>query len=107
MGMQIFEQSGTFDPKIHGLKIGDVLQIVCVGGGDGGLNSEVANGGAAGSGGSARNFLQPRRRRRRWWWWLRSWRRRWRREYERLRSQRWECGGNKVRYTRPYGVEPY
>lgn len=32
MGMQIFESSGTFDPKTHGLKVGDVLQIVCVGG---------------------------------------------------------------------------
>ena len=25
MGMQIFESSGTFDPKTHGLKVGDVV----------------------------------------------------------------------------------
>ena len=49
MGMQIFESSGTFDPKTHGLKVGDVLQIVCVGGGDGGNRAgDDGTGGAAG-----------------------------------------------------------
>lgn len=50
MGMQIFESSGTFDPAVHGLKIGDVLQIVCVGGGGGG-GSGSNGGGDAGKAG--------------------------------------------------------
>lgn len=33
MAMVIFEESGTFNPADYGLQIGDVLNIVCVGGG--------------------------------------------------------------------------
>ena len=36
MGFQLFTTSGTFNPASWGLKAGDVLQIVCVGGGGGG-----------------------------------------------------------------------
>lgn len=39
MGMQIFEQSGTFRPSDWGLNIGDMLQIIAVGGGGGGNGS--------------------------------------------------------------------
>ena len=41
MGMQIFEQSGTFRPADWGLQIGDMLQIIAVGGGGGG-NATIA-----------------------------------------------------------------
>ena len=33
MGMQIFEKSGTFNPADWGLGVGDMVQVVCVGGG--------------------------------------------------------------------------
>ena len=33
MGMQIFEKSGTFNPADWGLGAGDMVQVVCVGGG--------------------------------------------------------------------------
>lgn len=36
MGLQIFEASGTFSPSDHGLKAGDMLEIICVGGGSSG-----------------------------------------------------------------------
>lgn len=36
MGMVIFERSGTFDPTVFGLVAGDVLQVICVGGGSSG-----------------------------------------------------------------------
>ena len=36
MGMVIFEESGTFNPSDWGLESGDMLQIICVGGGAGG-----------------------------------------------------------------------
>lgn len=36
MAMIIFEQSGTFNPADYGLEVGDVLNIVCVGGGGSG-----------------------------------------------------------------------
>ena len=36
MGMQIFEQSGTFRPADWGLKAGDIVQVIAVGGGGGG-----------------------------------------------------------------------
>ena len=36
MGMAIFERSGTFDPTVYGLVAGDVLQVICVGGGSSG-----------------------------------------------------------------------
>ena len=36
MGMVIFEESGTFNPADWGLQVGDMLQVICVGGGAGG-----------------------------------------------------------------------
>lgn len=36
MGFTIFTQSGTFNPADYGLKAGDIIHIVCVGGGGGG-----------------------------------------------------------------------
>lgn len=33
MGMQIFEKNGTFNPADWGLGVGDMVQVVCVGGG--------------------------------------------------------------------------
>lgn len=39
MGMQVFEQSGAFRPSDWGLKAGDMLQIIAVGGGGGGNGS--------------------------------------------------------------------
>lgn len=33
MGMQIFEASGSFDPSARGLTAGDVIDVICVGGG--------------------------------------------------------------------------
>lgn len=36
MGMKIFEQSGSFSPADYGLVAGDVLDIICVGGGEAG-----------------------------------------------------------------------
>ena len=55
MGMQIFESSGTFSPTTHGLKVGDVLQGVVVGGGGGGGNggradTSISSSGPAGAG---------------------------------------------------------
>lgn len=41
MGMQIFEQSGTFRPADWGLKAGDIVQVIAVGGGGGG-NGTIA-----------------------------------------------------------------
>ena len=37
MGMVIFEESGTFNPADWGLQVGDMLQVICVGGGAGGV----------------------------------------------------------------------
>ena len=50
MGMAIFEKSGTFNPNTYGLEIGDIIQIVCVGGGNGG---ERGDGNGGGDGGAA------------------------------------------------------
>lgn len=36
MGFVIITESGTFEPSYYGLKIGDILNIICVGGGAGG-----------------------------------------------------------------------
>ena len=33
MGFQLFESSGTFKPTDWGLKVGDVITVICVGGG--------------------------------------------------------------------------
>lgn len=53
MGFALFESSGTFNPASYGLVIGDVLQVVAVGGGRGGVgvytsrSVDGANGGAS------------------------------------------------------------
>lgn len=56
MGMVIFEESGTFNPADWGLQVGDMLNIVCVGGGGGGGNgrseSSSAYGATTGGGGA-------------------------------------------------------
>ena len=41
MGFQLFESSGTFNPSDWGLKAGDIISIVCVGGGGGGARGCV------------------------------------------------------------------
>ena len=56
MGMVIFERSGTFDPTVYRLVVGDVLQVICVGGGSSGdgvtgalSNATLVNGIAGGT----------------------------------------------------------
>lgn len=62
MGFTIFTSSGTFNPVSYGLKVGDALHIVCVGGGGGGSTfaNALSNGwdysGNAGSAGGASSF---------------------------------------------------
>ena len=56
MGMEIFTTSGVFFSEQYGLKDGDVLQILCVGGGGGGGrggSGAPGSGGRGGSGGGA------------------------------------------------------
>lgn len=60
MGLAIFTKSGTFNPATYGLRVGQLLQIVCVGGGNsgqggtGGSSSSMRGvGGAAGNGGGS------------------------------------------------------
>lgn len=36
MDFTIFTSSGTFTPSNYGLKAGDIIEIICVGGGGGG-----------------------------------------------------------------------
>ena len=36
MGMQVFTKSGVFNPADWGLKAGDMVQVIAVGGGGGG-----------------------------------------------------------------------
>lgn len=50
MGFTIFTSSGTFNPSDYGLKVGDCIHIICVGGGGGG------GGGTAGKAGSTSSF---------------------------------------------------
>lgn len=53
MGMAIFESSSNFNPANHGLKIGDEINIICVGGGQGGMHFySSADGSKAGDGGN-------------------------------------------------------
>lgn len=44
MGLQIFETSGTFNPASRGLKAGDTLDVICVGGGSSGVFYKVITG---------------------------------------------------------------
>lgn len=60
MGMQIFTESGQFNPADWGLKAGDMLQVVVVGGGGGGgagrsynASQKGMNGGDGGKNGEA------------------------------------------------------
>lgn len=50
MGMAIFTKSGLFDPASRGLSVGDTVDVIVVGGGQGGVS---ANSGYAGNGGSS------------------------------------------------------
>lgn len=61
MGMEIFMKSGTFDPTKYGLKIGQLIQVLAVGGGGGGglggkASSSTSMGCSGGGGGSG--FLE-------------------------------------------------
>lgn len=56
MGMVIFEESGTFNPSDWGLEAGNMLQVICVGGGAGGSASDIGNGGDLGNPGEASSF---------------------------------------------------
>lgn len=47
-GYCIFTESGTFNPANYGLAVGTLLNVVCVGGGQGGLAGQ--SGGSAGIG---------------------------------------------------------
>ncbi|MCT4543480.1 MAG: hypothetical protein N4A63_08060, partial [Vallitalea sp.] len=49
MGMQMYVKSGTFNPNDYDLKVGDVLNIICVGGGQGGATSAYRGGNGASS----------------------------------------------------------
>lgn len=51
MGFLLYEESGTFDPTVHGLKVGDTIFVVAVGGGSSGSCDSV-NAGTASSFGS-------------------------------------------------------
>lgn len=51
MGFLLYEESGTFDPTVHGLKVGDTIFVVAVGGGSSGAGNSV-NAGTASSFGS-------------------------------------------------------
>lgn len=51
MGFLLYEESGTFDPTVHGLKVGDTIFVVAVGGGSSGKCNSV-NAGTASSFGS-------------------------------------------------------
>ena len=48
MGMRIYTSTGTFVPGDYGLAIGDIVNVVCVGGG-GGSRGLTINGGAGGT----------------------------------------------------------
>lgn len=60
MGMEIFENSGTFYPSMYGLNTGDVVNIIQVGNGGGGsgLYDSVLTGGRAGEGGAGISIQQ-------------------------------------------------
>ena len=49
MGMRIYDASDTFRPSDHGLKIGDEINIICVGGGQGGGGGHSYKGNGAAS----------------------------------------------------------
>ena len=51
MGFLLYEESGTFDPTVHGLKVGYTIFVVAVGGGSSGSGNSV-NAGTASSFGS-------------------------------------------------------
>lgn len=55
--MKIFEASGTFNPSDFGLSVGDMIQIICVGGGgSGGCNYSMGNKVVNGNAGTASAF---------------------------------------------------
>jgi hypothetical protein len=56
MGMMIFESSGTFSPATYGLAVGDVVNVIVVGGGASGVGYISGTGAVAGLAGSASSF---------------------------------------------------
>ena len=66
MGMQVFTKSGVFNPADWGLKAGDMVQVIAVGGGGGGGggggtgSAFGSSGGAGGCGGKgSEGFYKP------------------------------------------------
>lgn len=53
MGMKIFESSGTFSPSSYGLSAGDVVDVICVGGGSSGVTATGTGTSASVSGGTS------------------------------------------------------
>lgn len=53
MGLQIFEASGSFSPADHGLHAGDVLDVICVGGGASGAYRYGSTQGSSVAGGAS------------------------------------------------------
>lgn len=51
--MVIFQESGTFSPSSYGLSVGDIINAIAVGGGDGGANGASAGGVGGGTGGGS------------------------------------------------------
>ncbi|WP_027399092.1 hypothetical protein [Anaerovorax odorimutans] len=47
MGMKMFVASGVFNPADYGLKVGDMLDVICVGGGQGGGHEPYYGGSGA------------------------------------------------------------
>ena len=54
MGFALFDQSGTFNPLDYDLSVGDVLEVMCVGGGGGGACFQPAT--ASGGNGGPSSF---------------------------------------------------
>jgi hypothetical protein len=57
MGFTIFTSSGTFNPADHGLKAGDMIHIIAIGGGGGGGAYTYATQGTAGGTTSFGSYL--------------------------------------------------
>ena len=53
MGMKIYEASGTFSPADYGLQAGDVLDVICVGGGSSGMHYAGTPSTASAAGGAS------------------------------------------------------
>lgn len=56
MGMALFESSGVFRPANYGLNVGDLLHVICVGGGASGNGASSETDDVAGIAGGASSF---------------------------------------------------